>query len=122
MAIKSFRRGQTLFLEGILEHLERRLLQALSVLALRGISFILQEELASHGMDEMKALLARYGEGAQSYIDGPATLIERRLMKELVRSQHYPTTRLETLWKIIASHHEDMFSCQDCYCVSSAHS
>ena len=84
-------------------------LQALSVLGIRGLSSMSEEDAAKFGNAEIGMLGEKYGQGDEPYIDPTEILQEWAMLKTLVRLQHYPTESLPVLWQIISTHHGDAF-------------
>ena len=100
------------FISNLISNLEKRfpqestnLVNAFSVLALRGVNF--DNNLNEWGNEKLDTLITFYGNA--EYVDAQATKAEWSTLKRLVIDQRYPTGHLDTLWPIIHQHHKDMF-------------
>ena len=108
------------------------LLSAFGVLSMRPIAFLNAEDLDEYGTEQIQTLINHYGtekvhrwdkakkqkNKAQEYlrsetspplIDGEATLIEWKDVKDVVLAEMLPKDSTQHLWHLIVSHHEKRF-------------
>ena len=114
--ISSFQKGYKDFLANILVQIEKcypesavETLQALSVLGLRRLNGMSEEDVGKLGKDEIAMLSQKNRQRDEPYIEASETHQELAMLKTLVRSQHYPTESLPVLWNIINTHHRICF-------------
>jgi len=113
--IQQFTSMKLKFLDNILENLNKRfpddsnqIMSCLSILSLRGIRF--HENFSSFGAKEIDCLLNHYGKdkgNSKALVCSDQCLLEWQYLKELVINQQYPTGEMESLWRLIESHHAE---------------
>ena len=86
------------------------LADAFAILSLRGVSFMIAEDLSNYGNNKLLKLLNHYGSDKANVVSGrviPAavdpmkTKMEWSLLKDVVKEQQYPTGKLSMLWSCI---------------------
>ena len=94
------------------------LADAFAILSLRGVSFMIAEDLSNYGNNKLLKLLNHYGSDKANVVSGrviPAavdpmkTKMEWSLLKDVVKEQQYPTGKLSMLWSCIFKFHPDTF-------------
>ena len=74
-------------------------MDAFSILALRGFSFVDENSRSTFGNDKLEVLVKYFGTCSEGspVIDPECTRMEFSNVKSLVISQHYPTGHISTL-------------------------
>ena len=93
------------------------LVDAFSILSLRGVSFMTSEELSNYGNVQLLKLLNHFGQERSNergvifpaVVNPTQAKVEWSLLKDVVKEQHYPTEKLSTLWSCIVKFHADTF-------------
>lgn len=111
--IQQFKNMKLQFLDNLLGNLNKRfpsdsneIMSCLSILSLRGIPF--HENYSAFGTKEMERLISHYGkdkENTSALVDASQCQMEWQYLKELVIKQQYPTGEMESLWRLIGTHH-----------------
>ena len=115
---------KTNFIQALLDNLEKRfprdsteVVEALSVLAMRTLTFVPAQELPEFGNDKLEILTQHFGtrktdsDGSEvePLVDAEAVKSEWAILKQVVLQQKYPRDKLSTLWKLIYTYHRDVF-------------
>ena len=125
---KNIREG---FIDSLVAEIERRfplkdtsVINAFSVLALKGINHVSSEDLEKFRSEKKKILSTFYGasseetteseEGKEEETMEPVVNIEETksewaLLKHLVKEHMYPNESISGLWQILYKHHKDNF-------------
>ena len=104
------------FIDNILENLDTRfpddvqsLVSAFSVLGVRGLRFVSQDDLQSYGTEKIMTLFEQYK--ASDYIAHESGILRQEwsCLKKLIIEQQYGYSKMGELWQIISDFHSDTF-------------
>ena len=119
-----FQKVRHLFLTNIIFEIERRfpaeatdMISCMSVLSLRGLSVMSEEDRKEYGVSQLETMMTHYGntEGdAPSFIDVNETRHEWEMCKGLIMQQKYPCHTIQSTWKLLTSWNNPKFN-KTCY-------
>ncbi|XP_046327844.2 uncharacterized protein LOC124111963 [Haliotis rufescens] len=113
---KQFSNIRAAFLQNLMSELECRfpavatdVVTCMSVLSLRGLSFLSEDARKHWGTEQLQNIIDFYSLGDKAFVDAEETLREWSMCKDMVHQQHYPCTSICQLWQILTSRHPDTF-------------
>ena len=116
---QQFEKTRQSFLGNLIHEIERRfpavstdIVSNMSVLSLRGLSLLSEDDRKSYGVAQIQTLVEHFGHesnGKPALIHEEQTLIEWDQCKALVVQQQYPCHTVASTWKLLASNHPDSF-------------
>ncbi|XP_046546804.1 zinc finger protein 862-like [Haliotis rubra] len=113
---KRFSNVRAAFLQNLMSELECRfpavatdVVTCMSVLSLRGLSFLSEDARKHWGTEQLQNIIDFYSHREKTFVDAEETLREWAMCKDMVHQQHYPCTSICQLWQILSSRHPDTF-------------